>query len=153
MANDTNDRHDGIQIKVWVSEGFYDMLKALAHRRQTSVAAEARRLMVAGVEPSEALDTIVDQVTALDRFIRLHLEPLTFVAAMDAAKGAAYWKRRVYLDARAKGKDQEGAQETMERMERDMAEQATRRIRRVLREVEEPMENVEEGDGDDEADE
>ncbi|AUW92625.1 hypothetical protein BXT84_00550 [Sulfobacillus thermotolerans] len=136
MAEDSNDRHDGVQIKVWVPEGFYDMLKALAARHQTSVAAEARRLMVAGVEPSEALDTVVEGLSDLNRFLRLHLEPLAFVSAMDSAKSAAYWKRRVYLESHQRGSAKDEAKALMEQMERDMSDQATRRIKRVLREIE-----------------
>lgn len=128
---------DGVQIKVWVPEGFYDMLKALAGRHRTSVAAEARRLMIAGVEPSEAIDAIAEGLVEMDRFIRLHLEPLSFAAAMDSAKAAAYWKRRVYLESHHGHVNQADAQTLADRMDRQMADIATKRIKRVLREIDE----------------
>ena len=161
MAEDTNDRHDGVQIKVWVPEGFYDMLKSLAVRHRTSVAAEARRLMVAGVEPSEAVDALAEGLVELDRFIRLHLEPLTFVAAMDSAKVAAYERQRIAAQRqlhlashpRPDGKDDSEHQANF--IDRQMAERATKRIKRVLREIESPAldREEEEGEEDDHADE
>lgn len=147
MAEDSNDRHDGVQIKVWVPEGFFDMLKALAVRHRSSVAAEARRLMVAGVEPSEALNTVVEGLSDLNRFLRLHLEPLAFVAAMDSAKAAAYWKRRVFLESHQSGRAKDEAKALMDKLEQEMAAQAARRVRRVLREIESPILD-EEGESD-----
>ena len=158
MAEDTTDRHDGVQIKVWVPEGFYDMLKALAGRHRTSVAAEARRLMVAGVEPVETMDALAEGLVELDRFIRLHLEPLAFVAAMDAAKVAAYEKQRIaaqrqlHLASHPRPDGKDDSEQQADFIDRQMADQATKRIQRVLREIESPALDLEEEGEDDHAD-
>ena len=122
MAEDTNDRHDGVQIKVWVPAAFYDLLRAQSARNQTSVAAEARRLMQAGLGPVGAIDEMKTTLTALDRFMRLHMEPLAFIAAMDAAYGREAWRYQLYAVQ----------PESMEHISQTWADRAAKRIQRKL---------------------
>ncbi|MCL6562174.1 MAG: hypothetical protein K6U87_04120 [Firmicutes bacterium] len=114
---------EGVQIKVWLPADVYDLLKARAARKGTSVAAEARRLLLAGlanIRPSEGVE---QALAGLGRFIEQHLEPLVFVAAMDAAFGREAWQYQFYA---AYG-------EKAEAMVRELGERATKRLQRKLR--------------------
>lgn len=137
MAQSTTVETDGVQIKVWIPSAFYDLLKAQATRNQTSVAAEARRLMQAGLAPLDTLGELKSDLTELSQFARLHLEPLAFVAAMDSAKTAEYWYNQVRTSRVGKndGDEAKGTEEA-KNADRIFAERATKRIQRKLRNLE-----------------
>ena len=162
MTQNANERHEGHKLQLWVSDEIFAVLQRQAHRHNVSLAEAARQLMQSGIAPSATMDAIVEGFIELDRFIRLHLEPLAFVAAMDAAKVAAYEKQRIaaqrqlYLasNPRSDGKDDSDRQADF--IDRQMAERATKRIQRVLREIESPaidLEDLEEEEDADHADE
>lgn len=117
---------DGVQIKVWVPEGLYDWLRVQAGRKHTSVAAEARRLMNAGMATVESLDDLRDQIRALTRWLDLHLEPLAYAAATDAAFGVEAWRLQL-RGAYAETPDE------AERVEGTLEQRAVARVQRVLR--------------------
>lgn len=147
MRENAAERHEGHKLQLWVSDELFAVLQRQASRHNVSLAEAARQLMQAGIAPSDTMDALTEGLAKLDRFMRLHLEPLMFVAAIDSAKAAAYWKRRVFLESHQRGNPKDDAIALMNQMERDMAEQAARRVRRVLREVESPWsEDGEEGD-------
>lgn len=133
VAETTTVEKDGVQIKVWIPGEFYDLLKSQAARHQTSVAAEARRLMQAGLAPLGTLDELKSDLTKLSQFARLHLEPLAFIAAMDAAYSREGWRVQFY------GSRPSDAPEIDHRL--DLT--ATKRIQRKLRGL-----GAEDGDDD-----
>lgn len=118
--------NDGVQIKVWLPSGFYDVLKARATRNHTSVAAEARQLMQVGLANLRPAEDLAEAVTAIRRYLELHLEPLAFIAAMDAAFGAESWRYQFG----AAYKDQAAA------LDRMLRERAAARVKRQLRDIE-----------------
>jgi plasmid stability protein len=120
------DRHEGMQIKVWIPDGFYDLLRGRAKRFGTSVAEEARQLMQAGLAPLEAVEKMGQTIEELNQFLRLHVEPLAFIAAMDAAYGAESWRYQFG----AAYKDQAAP------LDRTLRERAAARLKRQLRELE-----------------
>ena len=152
-----NGSSDWQQIRVNVPADFYDVLKIRSGQHGTSLSAEALRLMrlgLAGVKPGENISA---DITALKRYLELHLEPLMFVAAMDSAKVAAYEKQRIigqrqaYLRSNPRPDGQDDSQAQARLIDREMSMQATRRIQRVLHEIEAPMApmmDLEEGEGD-----
>ena len=125
MTVETN----GLQIKVWIPQDFYDLLRARAGRFHTSVAQEARKLMQAGltqIKPSETLETIV---TDLDRYVRLHIEPLVFVAAMDAGYGAEGWRKQWEIMRT------HNIPTDFQALDQELREKVTKRIQRKLHEL------------------
>lgn len=157
MSNGAIGRHEGHKLQLWVSDESFSVLQRKAHRDNISLAEAARRLMQSGIAPSETTDNILEGLVGIDRFISSHLEPLIFVAAIDAAKVAAYWKRRVYLETHRGTVGADEAKALAEKVDRAMAEHATKRIKRVLREIdhpiEPPLEEESDHDADDEEDE
>ena len=132
---------NGLQIKVWIPQDFYDLLRARSARFHTSVAEEARKLMQAGVvniKPSETLETMV---TDLDRYVRLHLEPLAFVAAMDAGYSAEGWRKQWEIMRT------HNIPTDFQALDQELREKVTKRIQRKLREL------PDEGDPEDKEDE
>jgi plasmid stability protein len=138
----------GIQIKVWLPEGFYDLLRARAARHRTSVAEEARRLMRLGLAGAEELDALADRLGRLDAFAREHLEPLAWLAAMAAAQDL-----EIQVEAmRHKAAAQPGADvpALLERALAPTRQRAVERVRQVLRLGHEALEEAErDGEGPD----
>jgi len=122
-----DDRHEGVQIKVWLPDGVYDLLKGRAKRFGTSVAEEARRLMQAGLAPLETLEKAVETIEGITQFLHEHMEPLGFISAMDAAYSAEAWRYQLG----AAYKDQAAS------LDRTLRERAATRLKRQLRELEE----------------
>jgi len=123
---DRKDRHEGMQIKVWIPDGFYDLLRGRAKRYGTSVAEEARQLMQAGLAPLDVMETMGKTIEELNQFLRRHVEPLGFIAAMDAAYGAEAWRYQFGVAY----KDQAAS------LDRALRERAAARLKRQLRELE-----------------
>ncbi len=77
----------GTQIRTWVPDDQYGVIRELAAARQVSISQVVRDLIVSGLETDgqrQALDRSLQQVTsAID-----HLERLTFFAAQEAAFSA-----------------------------------------------------------------
>lgn len=133
MANTTRDRHEGQQVKLWVSHELYAALKDRAVRHDTSVAEELRKSAAAGLDPLEGMDELKSGLTKLRQFARMHLEPLAFIAAMDSAKAAEYWKNQTLSAIQKSGMDD--PQKVAEASDRTIGERATARIKRKLREL------------------
>ena len=139
----TTDRHNGKQLNLWVSDDFFDLLQARAGRNHTSVGAEARILMEAGLPQIEKLDDIHEGLVDLMRFFELHLEPLAFIAAMDASFGAESWRYQLLTAT-------QGDVKKMQEIDKKLRDRATKRIQRKLRELDViPDESKAEGEDDD----
>ena len=82
----------GVQIKVWIPQDFYDLLRGRAARFHTSVAEESRKLMQMGLSGLQGFESLNGRMIQMDRFLHEHLEPLVFIAAMDSAFGAESWR-------------------------------------------------------------
>ena len=138
ISGNGEDQKDWARIQVYVPPDFYEVLQSRAKHRGVSLSAEGLRLMrlgLANVKPSE---NIAADLTALQRYLELHLEPLTFIAAMDAAVAREYWKNLTFRSATAERYPD--PQKTTDEGGRNMGERATNRIQRKLRGL---------GDGDD----
>jgi plasmid stability protein len=125
---------DGVQIKVWVSEGLYDWLRAQASRNHTSVAAEARRLMHAGMAAIEGLDALRDDVIALQRYLELHLEKLAWMGAVDI--GTLLTVLGPFVAGGAEGKSDEEKWRNFLRLRDEARQDAAVRLAKYLREEE-----------------
>ena len=143
MPKNPTDRHDGQQVKLWVSDELYAALKVRAVRQNSSVAEELRKAASAGLEPLNGMDTIQDLLTDLKQFTKLHLEPLAFIAAMDTAYNAASWQQ-LWKNTPQFQHDSQG----LAKMEHQLRQQATQRLQRKLRELpgEDAPENEDEGE-------
>ena len=130
MAQSTTVETDGVQIKVWIPAAFYDLLKAQAARNQTSVAAEARRLMQAGLAPLGTVDDLKSDLIKLSQFVHLHLEPLAFIAAMDSAFSRESWRLQFYGSRPADAAE----------VDHKLGLRATKRLQRKLRALDPPKE-------------
>jgi len=81
-------RNLGVQIKLWLPESTYSVVRELAANRTDGNVSEAVRILLGrGIDrgaPDRAAQTVLDRVTAqLD-----HLERLTYFAALEAARTA-----------------------------------------------------------------
>ncbi len=136
MAGFGNSDEDGTQIKVWVPGALYDLLRARAGRNHTSVAAEARRLMRAGVSAVEGIDALHRDLASVTRWLELHMEPLVFLAAMDAARSELHWEAQIRATNPKAAED----------LERRISALAADRISRKLQAIEDPDGHVEADD-------
>lgn len=146
MSKNPTERHEGHKVQLWVSDDLYAALKARAVRHDTHLVDELRQAAMAGLDPLNGFDAIYDAVTKLTQFARLHLEPLAFIAAMDAAYSRESWRLQFY------GSRPNDAAE----VDRKLGERATKRLQRKLRALEpkEPEGQVNtDDDGDAEEDE
>ena len=141
MAKDANDRHEGHQVKLWVSDELHAALKARSIRHDTSVAEEFKKAATAGVDVLDGLDEITQLLVDLRQFVRLHLEPLAFISAMDAAYSREAWRLQLYGSRPADA----------ETVDRKLGERATKRLQRKLRALE-PKEPEGQVNTDDDAD-
>jgi plasmid stability protein len=134
MVKSLIDRHAGQQVKLWVSDALYAALKARAVRHNTSVAEELRKAASAGLDPLNGIDTIRDLLIDLRQFEQLHMEPLAFIAAMDAAFNAENWQQQAWmLHEHQYGEDKEKATAPYQKYQRMLRERATQRLQRKLR--------------------
>ena len=125
---------DGVQIKVWLPQDFYDVLRARATRFHTSIAEESRKLMQMGLSGLRSLETLEGDVIQIDRFLHEHLEPLAFIAAMDSAFNAANWEQQAWLlHERQAGGDKAQATAPYQKYQRSLRQRATKRLQRKLR--------------------
>lgn len=133
MPNNANERHVGHKVQLWVPDALYAALKARAVRHDTSLAEELRKAASAGLDPLNGLDTIQDMLIDLRQFEKLHLEPLAYIAAMDAAYGAANWEQQAWhLHEHQQGGDKEKATQTYRVHQRVLRDIATKRLRRKM---------------------
>ena len=134
MPKSPTERHAGQQVKLWVPAALYAALKHRAVRHDTSVAEELRKAVSAGLDPLNGLDTIQDLLIDLRQFAKLHLEPLTFIAAMDSAFNAANWEQQAWLlHERQAGGDKAQATAPYQKYQRSLRQRATKRLQRKLR--------------------
>lgn len=112
----------GMQVRVWLPDGVFDLLKGRAARHGTNVAAEARRVMRQGIVAADSLDDLAARLDRLESFLHQHLEVLLFCAATDAAYGSVAWRRQYELApayaARAAELDQENRRQAADRIRR-----------------------------------
>lgn len=125
---------DWERVQVYMPPDFYEVLQARAKRRGVSLSSEAYRLIrigLANVKPNENLESVL---TDIERYLKLHLEPLAFIAAMDSAFNAANWEQQTWLvHERQNGGDKEKATETYQDHQRTLRKIATKRLQRKLR--------------------
>ncbi len=160
MAETTNpSQADWTRLQVYVPPDFYAVLQARAKHRGVSLSSEGLRLMRLGLANIKPSETVSEDLAVIKRFLELHLEPLAFVAAMDAAKVAAYEKQRIaaqrqlYLASNPRSDGKDDSEQQANFIDRQMAERATHRIQRVLRGIESPAFGLEaEGEEGDHAD-
>lgn len=77
MAESANERdHSGLQIRLWISEDVYDLLKIRARRHGTNVSEEARRLMQLGLAEGMSHEQFQASLE--------HLERMTYDVAVNA---------------------------------------------------------------------
>ncbi len=134
--HDKPDRNpdETVQLRIAVTQAQYDMLKAQARRQGISVAKAVRQLMEAGIMPFNRLEAMDQRVDRLERYIHLHLEPLTFIAAMDSAFNAANWEQQAWLlHERQAGGDKAQATAPYQKYQRSLRQRATKRLQRKLR--------------------
>lgn len=129
MGESTNAGRDGwIRMQVYVPPDFFEVIKERAAQRATSVSAEGLRLMRIGLANVKPNENLAADLTALRRWLELHLEPLVFVAAMDAAFGREAWQWQIYSVWRDR-------RDEAARAEREFARRAAARLQRQLRGV------------------
>ena len=119
---------DWQQIRVNLPADFYATLRERSARHGTSLSAEAFRLMrigLAGIKPN---DNLAADLVALRRYLELHLEALTYRAAVDAGYSAEAWRWQL---ATAYKTDRERFAEA----DHKMRERATRRVQRALHDM------------------
>ncbi len=149
-ATRKRDPDDLLQIRVWITQAKYDQLKLRARHHDSSVAAEVRALMDAGEQRTGAAEQLERKLDSVMNYLTSHLEPLAFIAAMDAAFSRESWRLQFYGSRPADA----------ETVDRQMGERATKRIRRKLHQLPDPTEqqpkddkdDKEEGESDDEND-
>ena len=145
MAENGSDRHDGVQIKVWIPQDFYDLLRARAARFHTSVAEESRKLMQMGLSGLQGFEALNGRMIQIDRFLHQHLEPLAFIAAMDSAFAAENWQQQTWIvHERQHNGDKEKAAKPYQEYQRMLRERATKRLQRKLRDLDRDDEAAEE---------
>ena len=131
--NDKVSEKEWERVQVYVPPDFYEILQARAKRRGVSLSSEAYRLIrigLANVKPNENIEA---DLVSLERYVKLHLEPLVFVAAMDAAYGAANWEQQAWhLHEHQQGGDKEKATQTYRVHQRVLRDIATKRLRRKM---------------------
>ena len=147
MEHSTIDRHEGHQVKLWVPDALYAALKARAMRHDTNVSDELRKAASAGLEPLDGLDEIHDLLIDLRQFERVHLEPLAYIAAVEAGKTARYF----YASQAAvfRQNDPKTAKERIAEVDRAFHEGAVARVKRALRLSDTPQESEENDDQED----
>ena len=143
MEHSTIDRHEGHQVKLWVSDELYAALKARAMRHDTNVSEELRKAASAGLEPLNGLDEIRDLLIDLRQFERVHMEPLAYIAAVESGKTARYF----YASQSAifRQNDPKTAKERMAEVDRAFHDKAVARVKRALR-LSDPDQESEEND-------
>ena len=132
---------DWQRVQVYLPQDFYEILLVRSKRRGTSLSAEAFRLMrlgLANVKPSENVEAVL---SAMERYIELHLEPLAFIAAMDAGYGAEGWRKQWEIMRT------HNIPTDFQALDQELREKVTKRIQRKLREL------PDEGDPEDKEDE
>ena len=135
----------GVQIKVWIPQDFYDLLRARAARFHTSVAEESRKLMQMGLSGLQGFEALNGRMIQIDRFLHQHLEPLAFIAAMDSAFAAENWQQQTWIvHERQHNGDKEKAAKPYQEYQRMLRERATKRLQRKLRDLDRDDEAAEE---------
>ena len=143
-ATRKRDPDDLLQIRVWITQAKYDQLKLRARHHDSSVAAEVRALMDAGEQRADAAEQLVRKLDSVMSYLQQHLEPLTFIAAMDAAAGREYWKNQTLFSAQKAGSDD--PDRAASEADRYIEDRATKRIQRKLHQL--PDDKAEDGDDD-----
>jgi len=119
------------QIRVNLPTDFYTILRERSTRHGTSLSAEAFRLMRMGLANVKPSDNLAADLTALRRWLELHLEALTYTAAVDAGYGAEAWRWQlatVLKDDRAR----------FEETDAKIRGRAVKRVQRALHDLDSP---------------
>ncbi len=118
---------EGVQIKVWIPDGFYDLLKARAGRHRTSVAEEARRLMQLGLSEGMTWEQFQASLE--------HLERMTYDVAVNARllTKIEESKARQILKAQMPGQSDETINQRFRRYWGQLRQEATEMLTRYLR--------------------
>ena len=131
--NDKVSEKEWERVQVYMPPDFYEVIQARAKRRGVSLSSEAYRLIRIGLANMKPNENIEADLAALERYVKLHLEPLAFIAAMDSAYTAANWEQQTWhLHERQQGGDKEKASKTYQEHQRVLRDIATKRLRRKL---------------------
>ena len=132
--NNKTGEKDWERVQVYMPPDFYEVIQARAKRRGVSLSSEAYRLIrigLANVKPNENIEA---DLVSLERYVKLHLEPLVFVAAMDSAFNAENWQQNAWVQSeRQHNGDKEKAAKPYQEYQRMLRERATKRLQRKLR--------------------
>ena len=121
MANlTTGNEHNGVQIKVWIPEEFYDLLAVRAQENGTNRAAEARGLMLAGL-----------QAESMQQQELNHLERVGWFAARDVAHVRELLLRLIFSQQQG---TKEERKTQLDKIERQTGGKAIDRLTHYLRE-------------------
>lgn len=121
--------HNGTQIRTWVPDDQYGVIRELAAARQVSVSQIVRELIARGIESQVDSDSLREIKSALD-----HLERLMFFAAQEAAFAAiVYEKNYEVLGQREAPGDPDEAAAITKRFIGKIQSLVHERIRKVLR--------------------
>lgn len=129
---------DTLQIRIWITQAQYDRLKLRARHHDSSVAAQVRTLMEAGEQRVDIVQELERKLDALMNYVKQHLEPLAFIAALDSAFAAENWQRETWrrVEHQFDG-DKDKAKKPYQQYQQVLREQATKRLRRKLRDLDE----------------
>ena len=143
--NNKTGEKDWERVQVYMPPDFYEVIQARAKRRGVSLSSEAYRLIrigLANVKPNENIEA---DLVSLERYVKLHLEPLVFVAAMDSAFNAENWQQNAWVQSeRQHNGDKEKAAKPYQEYQRMLRERATKRLQRKLRDLDRDDEAAEE---------
>ncbi|MCL4351167.1 MAG: hypothetical protein M1318_00740 [Firmicutes bacterium] len=137
----TDDRHEGVQRKVWMSETLNTTVEKLAASTNQSISAVLRQLISAGVQ-SEAQNEVMvqkmaDAITAalMPSVSRVdHLERLTFFIAQNTAAERVAAEKGGELKAKSNfPNDPEKAHEMLMTARGEIKMMASERVRKALR--------------------
>lgn len=124
--------HSGIQIRLWISEDVYDLLKIRARRHGTNVSEEARRLMQLGLSEGMTWEQFQASLE--------HLERMTYDVAVNARLLAKVEesKARQSLKAQNTGQSEDTINQRFRRYWGQLRQEAAEALTRYLRAEEMP---------------
>ena len=123
--NDKVSEKEWERVQVYMPPDFYEVIQARAKRRGVSLSSEAYRLIRIGLANMKPNENIEADLLALERYVKLHLEPLAFIAAMDSAFGAESWRYQFRASYKDRSDD----------LLYQLGQRATKRLQRKLRDL------------------
>lgn len=120
------------KVRVWLPTPLYRFLRAQAVEQGVPLTQVIRDLIQAGLAAQRQQDRAAENVERLERFMREHLEPLAYVAAIEAAAGRHHWRMQHEAVARETGADEGKARAAADTLDGLAGRAAAERVRRAL---------------------